>query len=110
VFDKAKFALIWKTGDDPSHPPIVEIMTRLLETLDAEEFVRGHSDLADSIEVQRQIDLIKAKQDRVRKLIDQDLSLAQIQSQFAKNEQALVEIVYNEIVVGSFGGFRLGVV
>ena len=88
----------------------VETMTRLLETLDAEVFVSGHSDLADRVEVQRQIDLIKAKQDRVRKLIDQDLSLAQIQSQFAKNEKALVEIVYNEIVVGSFGGFRLGVV
>lgn len=39
----------------------VETMTRLLETLDAEVFVSRHSDLADRVEVQRQIDLIKAK-------------------------------------------------
>jgi len=36
--------------------------------------------------------------------------LAQEQSQFAKDEKALVEIVYNEVVAGSFGGFRLEVV
>ncbi len=36
-------------------------MTRLLETLDAEVFVSRHSDLADRVEVQRQINLIKAK-------------------------------------------------
>jgi hypothetical protein len=36
--------------------------------------------------------------------------LAQGQSQFAKDEKALVEIVYNESVAGSFGGFRLEVV
>ena len=83
---------------------------RLLETLDAEVFVSRHSDWADREEVQRQIELIKAKQDRVRKLIYQGLSLAQQQSQFAKDEKALVEIVYNEVVAGSFGGFRLEVV
>ena len=38
------------------------------------------------------------------------LSLAQIQSQFAKDEKALVEIVHNEAVAGSLGGFRLEVV
>ncbi len=43
-------------------------------------------------------------------LISENLSLAQIQSQFAKDEKALVEIVYNEVVAGSFGGFRLEVV
>jgi chromosome condensin MukBEF complex kleisin-like MukF subunit len=58
----------------------------------------------------RPVDLIKAKQDKVRKLIDQGLSLAQEQIQFAKDEKALVEIVYNEVVAGSFGGFRLEVV
>jgi hypothetical protein len=85
-------------------------MTRLLKTLDAEVFVSRHSDLADRVEVTRQIDLIKVKQDRFRKLIDQDLSLAQEQSQFAKDEKALAEIDYNDIVAGSFGGFRLEVV
>jgi hypothetical protein len=85
-------------------------MTRLLKTLDAEVFVSRHSDLADRVEVPRQIDLIKAKQDRVRKLIDQGLSLAQEKSQFTKDEKALVEIFYNEVVAGSFGGFRLEVV
>ena len=58
----------------------------------------------------RQIDLIRDKQDRIRKLINQGLSLAQEQSQFAKDEKALVEIVYNEVVAGSFGGFLLEVV
>ena len=52
-------------------------MPRLLETLDAEVFFIRHSDLADRVEVQRHSDLIKAKQDRGRKLIDQGLSLAQ---------------------------------
>jgi hypothetical protein len=64
----------------------------LLETLDAEVFVSRHSDLADRVEVQRQIDLIKSKQDRVRKLIEKGLSLAQEQSQFAKDEKALVRL------------------
>jgi hypothetical protein len=54
--------------------------------------------------------LIKAKQVRVRKLIDQGLSLAQEQSQCAKDEKALVEIVYNKVGAGSFDGFRLEVV
>ena len=69
----------------------------MLETLDAEKFCNGHSDIADRDEIRNQIDQMKKRQEKVRTLIKKEKSLEEIKLEFEKDEARLVETIYNEI-------------
>jgi len=84
----------YKGGNSFEH---VKTLTKMLETLDAEKFCSGHSEIADRKAITEHIEQMKTKQSKVRTLIEQGKSLDEIKSEFDENEDALIETIYNEI-------------
>ncbi len=75
----------------------VKNLEKMLETINAEKFYSGHSDIADREEIRNQIDLMKKRQEKVKTLIKKEKSLEEIKLEFEKDEARLVETIYNEI-------------
>lgn len=72
-------------------------MTRMLDTLDAETFLSGHSDPVGRDEIKKHIQLMVDRQAKVKEYILQDLTLEETLDQFNENETRLVTSIYNEI-------------
>lgn len=87
----------YKGGNSFEH---VKTLTRMLETLDAEHFCSGHSEMVDQRVIKQRIGMMKDRQAQVRQLIDQGLSLDQVKAEFNENEARLIESIYNEIKQG----------
>ena len=75
----------------------VRNLTKMLETLDAEHFCSGHSEVTDRAGIQKHIDQIKATQKKIQGLIDQGKTLEQVQAEFEEDEARLVESIFTEI-------------
>lgn len=75
----------------------VRTMTLMLETLDAEYFLSGHNDAVGRNEIKEHIQAMTLRQEKVKELKSQDLTLAQVLEKFEKNESRLVKSIYNEI-------------
>ena len=75
----------------------VKTLTKMLETLDAEKFCSGHSEIADRETIKKQINLIKKRQEKVKSLIEKNMPLEDVKKGFEENESRLVESIYNEI-------------
>lgn len=75
----------------------VKTLTKMLETLDAEKFCSGHSEIADRERVKNHIDQMKKRQEKVKILIEKGKSLEEVKSEFKENEARLIETIYNEI-------------
>ncbi len=71
----------------------------MLETLDAEVFLSGHSDPASCDEIRNHIQVMVERQLRVKELVSQDLSLEETLKEFNENESCLVTSIYNEITL-----------
>jgi cyclase len=84
----------YKGGNSFEH---VKTLTKMLETLDAEKFCSGHSEIADRSAVKNHIEQMKKRQEKVKTLIEQGKSLEEIKSEFEENEARLIESIYNEI-------------
>lgn len=84
----------YKGGNSFEH---VKTLTKMLETLDAEKFCSGHSEIADREGIKNHIDRMKQRQEKVNTLIEQGKSLDEIKSEFDASEAALIETIYNEI-------------
>jgi sulfur transfer protein SufE len=69
----------------------------MLETINAEKFCSGHSEIANRENVREHIKQMKNRQEKVRTLIEKGKNLEEIKSEFPKNEEGLIESVYNEI-------------
>jgi cyclase len=78
----------------------VNTLTKMLETLDAEVFLSGHSDPVGRDEIRKHIQVMVERQLRVRELVSQDLTLEETLKEFNKNETRLVTSIYNEIKGG----------
>ena len=78
----------------------VKTLTKMLETLDAETFLSGHSDPVGRKEIEMHIQAMEDKQLEVEELISQDLSLEETLKDFDENEARLVTSIYNEIKGG----------
>ena len=72
-------------------------LEKMLATIDAQRFVSGHSEIQDRAGVQNHIVQMKAMQEKVRGLKAKNMSLEDVQKQFAQNEATLVGVIYNEI-------------
>ncbi|MDF1576136.1 MAG: MBL fold metallo-hydrolase [Bacteroidales bacterium] len=83
-----------KNGNSFQH---VLTLTKMLETLDAEVFLSGHSDPVGRGEIQQHIRQMADRQDKVRELISQDKSLEETLKEFDENETRLVTSIYQEI-------------
>ncbi|MEN8203962.1 MAG: MBL fold metallo-hydrolase [Bacteroidota bacterium] len=83
-----------KNGNSFEH---VKTLTKMLETLDAETFLSGHSDPVGRKDIEKHIQAMVERQNKVKALISQDKSLEETLAQFNENEARLVTSIYNEI-------------
>jgi glyoxylase-like metal-dependent hydrolase (beta-lactamase superfamily II) len=84
----------YKGGNSFGH---VKALTRMLETLDAEKFCSGHSEIANRETIKEQINQMQKRQEKIKSLIEKDMSLEEVKKEFEENESRLVEAIYNEI-------------
>lgn len=75
----------------------VNTMTKMLETLDAERFCSGHSEITDRDAIKKHIDQMKDRQEKVKALIEEKKALEEIKREFGENEGRLVEAIYNDM-------------
>lgn len=76
----------------------VRYLEKMLETLDAEKFSSGHSDVVGREEIRGYINEMKARQASVAAMIEKSYSLEQVLSEFTENEAALTETIYFEVM------------
>jgi len=84
----------YKGGNSFEH---VKTLTKMLETLDAEKFCSGHSEIADRETIKKHIDQMKNRQEKIKSLIEKNMPLEDVKKVFEENESRLVETIYNEI-------------
>lgn len=75
----------------------VKTLTKMLETIDAEKFCSGHSEIANRENIREHIKQMKNRQEKVKALIEKGKNVEDVKSEFPKNESALIETIYNEI-------------
>lgn len=85
----------YKGGNSFSH---VKALTKMLDTLDAEKFCSGHSDIASRAIIRKHIAKMKTFQKKIKSYINANKTLEEIKKAFKKNETRLVESIYNEII------------
>ena len=69
----------------------------MLETLDAEIFLSGHSEPVGRNDIQKHIQSMAERQAKVKKLIGEGKSLESTLAQFDQDEARLVTAIYDEI-------------
>ena len=84
----------YKGGNSIEH---VKTLTKTLQTIDAEKFCSGHSEIAGRKEIKKHINQMKKWQEKIKALIRERKSLEEITSEFKENEARLVEAIYNDI-------------
>ena len=75
----------------------VKTMEKMLETVPASQFCSGHSEIASREIVINHMNQIQSKIKQVADLKQKEESLDAIKSDFAENESALIESIYNEL-------------
>ncbi|MHC4147056.1 MAG: MBL fold metallo-hydrolase [Planctomycetota bacterium] len=83
-----------KNGNSFKH---VKTLTKMLDTIGAEKFCSGHSEMTDRDRIRRHIDLMKKRQDKIRALIAEGKNTEEIKKEFEEGEVRLVETICNEI-------------
>jgi cyclase len=83
-----------KNGNSFEH---VKTLSRMLETLDAETFLSGHSDPVGREDIKAHMHSMLARQKKVKDLIGQNKSLEETLAEFDETEARLVTSIYNEI-------------
>lgn len=83
-----------KGGNSFQH---VLTLTKMLETLDADTFLSGHSDPVGRAEIYKHIQVMVERQKKVKDLIDQGKTLDEVLAEFSEDESRLVTSIYNEI-------------
>jgi len=83
-----------KGGNSFEH---VNTLTKMLDTLDAEHFCSGHSEMTDRAGIRNHIDHMRKRQEKVKALMEKGESLEKIKKEFEENEGALIETIYHEI-------------
>ncbi|MBA7569973.1 Metallo-beta-lactamase type 2 [subsurface metagenome] len=84
----------YKGGNSFEH---VKTLTKILETLDAEKFCSGHSEIADRETIKKHIDQMEKRQEKIKSLFEKNMPLEDVLKVFEENESRLVEAIYNEI-------------
>ena len=92
--DRPQLIHSYKGGNSFEH---VKTLAKMLETIDAERFCSGHSDIANRAAIRNHIAQMKERQDKIKALIKEGKNLQQIKEQFEANESRLIESIYQEI-------------
>lgn len=75
----------------------VTTMTNMLESLDAEIFLSGHSEPVGRDDIKKHIQFMVERQNKVKDLITQGKTQEETLAAFQENEARLVTSIYNEI-------------
>ncbi len=75
----------------------VKTMKQMLEKLDAEIFLSGHSDPVGREEIEKHIQVMVERQSKVKELVSGGETLEGVLGEFNENEARLVTSIYNEI-------------
>jgi cyclase len=84
----------YKGGNSFEH---VKTLKKMLDTLDAEKFYSGHSEMTDRETIKKHITEMEERQRKVKSFIGKNKTLKETGAEFPKNEAALIETIYNEI-------------
>ncbi|KPL08620.1 MAG: hypothetical protein AMS26_24345 [Bacteroides sp. SM23_62] len=84
----------YKGGNSFEH---VATLNRMLETLDAEKFASGHSEICSREDIHQHLIQIQELQKKVMIMVEQNKSLDEVKGNFEENEARLVTSVYNEV-------------
>lgn len=87
----------YKGGNSFEH---VKTLTKMLDTLDAEYFCSGHSEMTDRKGIEDHIAQMQELQKKVRVLMKQKKGMEEVKEAFDQSETRLVESIYNEIKAG----------
>ncbi len=69
----------------------------MLQTIDADKFCSGHSEMADRKSIENHIGQMKKRIQKVKTLINERKSLEKIKSEFKEDEARLVEAINNDL-------------
>jgi hypothetical protein len=69
----------------------------MLETIHAEKFCSGHSEMVDRDRIRRHIAGMKERQEKVRALIAGGKSTEEVKAEFEGSEARLIETICNEL-------------
>jgi glyoxylase-like metal-dependent hydrolase (beta-lactamase superfamily II) len=75
----------------------VKTMTNMLETLDAEIFLSGHSEPVGRDHIKKHILLMVERQNKVKEFIMHGKTLEETLAEFSENEARLLTSIYNEV-------------
>jgi glyoxylase-like metal-dependent hydrolase (beta-lactamase superfamily II) len=84
----------YKDGNSFEH---VKTLNKMLETLDAERFCSGHSEMTDRVTIRDKIRRMQERQEKVKALISGGKNLEEIKNEFEKEEGKLVQTIHKEI-------------
>jgi cyclase len=83
-----------KNGNSFEH---VKTLTKMLQTLDAETFLSGHSDPVGRGEIEKHIQTMIERQLKVKELVSQNKTMEEVLGEFEEDESRLVTSIYKEV-------------
>ncbi|MBW6533662.1 MAG: MBL fold metallo-hydrolase [Mariniphaga sp.] len=84
----------YKGGNSFEHVKTVE---KMLEAIDAFQFCSGHADIMSREDIEQHLVEMKKFQQKVKKLVNEGKTLAEVQAEFKPEESRLVESVFGEL-------------
>jgi len=91
---RAQLIHSYKGGDSFEH---VKTLTKMLDTIEAEQFCSGHSEMTNRAGIENHIVQMEKRQEKVRALIAKGKNTEEIKSEFVESESRLIEAICNEI-------------
>ncbi len=91
---RAQLIHSYKGGNSFEH---VRTLSKMLDTIEAEKFYSGHSEMTNRAGIESHISRMKKRQEKVRALIAEGKSTEEIKSEFEGSEARLIEAICNEI-------------
>jgi len=91
---RAQLIHSYKGGNSFEH---VKTLTKMLDTIDAEKFCSGHSEMTNRAGIENHIGQMKERQEKVRALISKGKDIEEIKREFEDSEARLIETICNEI-------------
>ncbi|HUT44998.1 MAG TPA: MBL fold metallo-hydrolase [Sedimentisphaerales bacterium] len=91
---RAQLIHSYKGGDSFEH---IKTLTRMLDTIDAEKFCSGHSELTNRAGIKNHIGQMKKRHEKIRALIAKGKNTEEIKSEFEESEARLIETICDEI-------------
>ncbi|MHC4203301.1 MAG: MBL fold metallo-hydrolase [Planctomycetota bacterium] len=91
---RAQLIHSYKGGNSFEH---VRTLSKMLDTIEAEKFCSGHSEMTNRAGIGNHINRMKKRQEKVRTLIKEGKSTEEIKSEFEDSEARLIDAICNEI-------------